>query len=140
MARPSTHVLKTTYPERVLLVGSFVPNAAVSPVAAGNALLDGYGYEDGYLFGSGIYSVIHTATGVFTITLDDKFHDFEGAFCSLQLASAANTACQFGAIDTDAKTIVIRTFTPGTNTAADIAYAAGNRVMFGILVAQTDLP
>jgi len=53
------HSLLSIGPERVLLAGSFAPNAAVAPVVT-----DSRGREFGHTF-----SVAYTATGIYTVTL-----------------------------------------------------------------------
>lgn len=125
MARTGTSNMKTAGTNYLEIKGSFLPDTANTPTG---------------LVGKGIASVAHTATGVFTVTLSDKYSGWVSGHTSLQMASATNIASQFGAIDVvTAKTIVIRTYTPGTNTAVDIAADAANRVCFSITVKQSTL-
>lgn len=100
----------------IILAGSFRPNAASAPTV----------YR-----GNWISSIAHTATGVWTITMKEKFRGWQGIVAcavSLRMNALALTILQFGAIDLDAGTIIIRgaTESGGTLAAADIASNANN--------------
>ena len=84
------------------------------------------------------WSVARSGTGELTVTLEDSYPGLISAQVSLALNAAADSKCQFGAIDvTTAKTVVIRTIT-GT-AAADIAANANNRVHFCLILRNTSL-
>lgn len=100
----------------IRLVGSFRPNGSSTPTV---------------WYGNWIYSIVHSATGVWTITMKSKYRGWQGIlgmFVSLRFASLSLTLAQFGAVDLDAGTIVIDVATEsgGTLAAADIASNAAN--------------
>jgi len=111
---------ETTHKGEIRLSGSFIPNTAGTPAAAG-------------IRGNWIASVAHTNTGIWTITIKAGYRGLRGlisAHCSLQLASAALSFVQLGAIDLAAGTVVVCNFTEGAGTLAlaDIAANANNRI------------
>lgn len=66
----------------------------------------------------GVASVVQTATGLFTITLQDQYARLVSKQISVQLASdAADVTPQFGAIDLTAKTVKVRLMSGNTPTA-----------------------
>lgn len=78
------------------------------------------------VIGNWVSSVAHTATGVWTVTLAQRFRKWRGplsAHVSLELDAAALTFLQLGALDEAAGTVIVRAFTEsaGTLAAADIA-------------------
>jgi len=98
----------------IILSGHFYPDTAANPST---------------VRGSWISSVAHTATGVWTITMKEKFRGWIGvlgAHVSLQLNAYADSNIQFGAMDLDNGTIIVRAGTAGV--AADIAANANNIV------------
>ena len=111
-------------PETKIVGGSFTTNAGSDPDSANNT-------------GKG-WSVEHTATGTYTVTLEDTYSALISGQCSLALNAAGDSKVQFGAIDVvTAKTVVIRTIT-GT-AAANIAANANNRVHFTLFLRNTDI-
>lgn len=103
----------------VLIQGSFAPNGASAVSSASNS-------------GAG-WSVAHSATGQFTVTLQDQYVAMVSADASLQLASPDDKMLQFGAIDvTSAGTIVINVWDISSAGLADIAANAGNRIHFSL--------
>lgn len=100
----------------IVLSGSFAPDTASAPTA---------------LKGAG-FSVVHTSTGVFTVTLDKQYAELVSANATLQLATAADTQCQIGSVSLSGKTFVINVLTAGT--LADVAANANNRVNFVLVV------
>jgi len=104
----------------VKLAGSFRPNGTGTIDNADNT-------------GQG-FTVVHTSTGVFTITLTDKYTELVSAQVSLQMNALTDAVLQFGAHDvSSAKTIIIRAGDydgAGAIAAVDIASHANNRIHF----------
>lgn len=108
--------VKTPHKGEIVLSGYFFPNGSSAPAT---------------VKGSWISSVAHTATGVWTITMKEKFRGWVGilgAQLSLQMNALGLSIIQFGAMDMDNGTIIIRAATEsgGTLAAADIAAHANN--------------
>ena len=108
--------VKTPHKGEVILAGYFYPNGSSTPAT---------------VRGSWIDSVAHTATGVWTITMKEKFRGWIGllgAQVSLSMNALGLSIIQFGAMDLSAGTIIIRAATEsgGTLAAADIAANANN--------------
>ena len=83
------------------------------------------------IIGNWIDSVAHSATGVWTITMKEKYRGHIGLLgcqVSLSMNALGLSIIQFGAIDLAAGTIIIRAATEsgGTLAAADIAANANN--------------
>ena len=79
------------------------------------------------IIGRGISSVAHSATGVWTVTLDSEFQNavgLESVVATLELDAAANTHLQTGAFTASAGTLVVRAHTGGS--LADIAAGSNN--------------
>lgn len=100
----------------IILTGIFWTNAGSAPTT---------------IVGNWISSVAHTATGVWTITMKEKYRGWIGllgAQVSLSMNALGLSIIQFGAMDLDAGTIIIRAATEsgGTLAAADIAANANN--------------
>lgn len=111
-------------PEVKIIAGSFKTNASSDPVAADNT-------------GKG-WSVARTATGTWTVTLEDTYVELISGQCSLAHNAAGDHKLQWGAIDVaSAKTLVIRNIT-GTS-ATDLAVNANNRVHFALFLRNTDV-
>jgi len=124
MASKTFYDVQAVNPHVKILAGSFTTNSSSNPVATNNT-------------GAG-WSVARSGTGELTVTLEDSYPGLISAQVSLALNAAADSKCQFGAIDvTTAKTVVIRTIT-GT-AAADIAANANNRVHFCLILRNTSL-
>lgn len=104
-----------TLGEKIEISGSFLLNGASNPVAASNK-------------GRG-WSVVHTGTGVHTITYDDKFVDLISFNCTLQLAALTARWIQAGAFSLVASTQVV-TIHDATPTVQDVAAAANNAIHF----------
>jgi hypothetical protein len=108
----------------VIIAGSFAPDTA-------NAPTDVKG--DGF-------SVVRTSTGLFTVTLQDKYSELIGVTASLQLASADDKMVQIGATDvTSAKTIQIRVWDISGAAVADVAANANNRINFVLVLKNTSV-
>jgi len=108
--------VETPHKGEIVLTGIFWTNGSSAPTA---------------LVGSWISSVAHTATGVWTITMAEKFRGWVGLLgcdVSLSMNALGLSIVQFGAIDLDAGTVIIRAATEsgGTLAAADIAANANN--------------
>ena len=111
-------------PSVKIIAGSFLPNGSS---AVASATTTGQGY-----------SVVRTNTGLFTITLTDKYNSLISGQVSLALNAVAQTVVQFGAIDvSSAKTITINAVTSGS--AADIASNANNRIHFLLILSNTNV-
>jgi hypothetical protein len=103
----------------VYVQGSFAPDTANAPTT---------------VRGSG-FSVARTSTGLFTITLQDKYVSLLSAQVSLQLATGDDKMLQLGAIDViSARTIQIRVWDISGGAVADIAANANNRINFLLLL------
>jgi hypothetical protein len=103
----------------VAVQGSFAPNGGSAVSAASNK-------------GKG-WSVAHTSTGLFTITLEDVYPAMLSATATLQLATAADQFVQIGAIDLSAKTVQIRVWDVSAAAVADVAADANNRINFRLI-------
>lgn len=108
--------VKTPHKGEIVLAGIFWTNADSNPAT---------------VVGSWISSVAHTATGVWTITMKEKFRGWVGLLgcdVSLSMNALGLSIVQFGAMDLDAGTVIIRAATEsgGTLAAADIAANANN--------------
>ena len=111
-------------PQMKIIAGSFLPNGSS---AVASATTTGQGY-----------TVARTSTGLFTITLTDKYNSLLSGQVSLALNAVAQTVVQFGAIDvSSAKTITINAVTSGS--AADIASNANNRIHFLLILSNTNV-
>jgi hypothetical protein len=108
----------------VIIAGSFAPDTANAPTTVRG---------DGF-------SVVRTSTGLFTITLQDKYSELVSAQCSLQLAAGDDKIVQVGATDvTSAKTIQIRVWDISGAAVADIAANANNRINFVLILKNTSV-
>lgn len=115
--------------ELILIEGSFAPNGS-SAVAASSRQGPGW-------------SVARTSTGLFTVTLSDKYKAFISLNASVQLTTFDVTYCQIGVTSLSAKTVQIRTITDdavtGIGALADIAADAGNRINFSFKLSNTSM-
>lgn len=81
------------------------------------------------------FTVAHSATGTYTITLDDKYPGLLAATATLQSSSSSDSVVQLGDIDvTSAKTLVVRTLTAGSD--ADLT---GPIVHFNLVLRNTSV-
>lgn len=117
MANKLTHRKKAYSSERVDIDFSFVPNTASAPATTG---------FDGDV--RAVSTVVHTATGRWTITLRDAFPGEPVITCSLQLAASNVDAAMDALYVAASKTIELRYKVAGTLT--DLASTAGNRLGF----------
>lgn len=104
--------VKSPHKGEIVLTGIFWTNADSNPAS---------------VIGSWISSVAHTDTGVWTITMKEKFRGWVGllgAHVSLSMNAYADSNIQLGAMDLDAGTVIVRNGTGGV--AADIAANANN--------------
>lgn len=77
------------------------------------------------------FSVVRTSQGVYTVTLLDRWQEWNVAGATLQLAALAIRSLQVGAINQTAGTFVISNI-DGAAAAQDIAANADNTIMFDI--------
>jgi hypothetical protein len=99
--------------------GSFAPDTANAPTT---------------VKGAG-FSVARTSTGLFTITLQDKYQHLIAGSLTLQLASGDDKILQLGAVDVvSAKTVQIRVWDISGGAVADIAANANNRINFLLIL------
>jgi hypothetical protein len=97
---------------RVDLAGSIFPAGAGVPTIKGRG-----------------FTAVRTAQGIFTITFDDQFVDFESFTASLQLAALTARWVQWGTFVAASRTLVV-TVHDATPTAQDVAANANNAVHF----------
>lgn len=109
--------------ELIPIVGSFAPN--------GSSALDATKVE-----GLG-FSVAYTSTGLYTVTLTDKYHELVSAHANLQLTTGDDKFCQLGVVDLSSKTIQIRVWDISGAAVADVAADAGNRINFTFWLRNT---
>jgi hypothetical protein len=121
MASITTYTPGMLRPERVELYGSFETNGSSNPIA-----IKGFGY-----------TVVHSATGKYTVTLSDSYADVEFAEAHLQMHTPDGSVATVGDISVSGRTIVIETLTDGS--AADIAANANNRVNFRLVLRNTSI-
>ena len=96
----------------------------------GSFAVDGSG-DPTTIKGTG-FSVAHTTTGVYTVTLSDKYQALIAAHASLMLNSADDKYVQLGAWSTANSTLVIRVWDDSAGALADIASHANTRIQFDI--------
>lgn len=122
--------LESTHKGEVRLSGSFRPNGSSTPTV---------------WYGNWISSIAHTATGVWTITIKEKYRGLQGALAILVSArfnAFSPTVIQLGAIDLDAGTIVVMAGTESASdiAAADIASNANNWIDLELCLQYTKTP
>jgi hypothetical protein len=90
--------------------------------------------------GKGVASVVRTAQGVFTITLQDSYNRLISAQATIQMAAATDIVPQFGAVSNLASatpvTVVVRTNAVATPT--DIAADPANSVFVQLIFDDAD--
>lgn len=121
MASRTFHKIQTLGKEIKEIAGSFAPNSS-SAVAATSRKGKGF-------------TVARTSTGLFTVTLVNKFYDIIEAQATLQLATADDKYCQVGSIAATAnaaRTIQIRVMDVSGAAVADVSANANNRINFTI--------
>lgn len=112
----------------VLVCGSFAPNGASNPVVTG-------------IFNAQEFvSIIHTGTGVFTITFQEAYAEVAHLLCpAIALSANLDLKAQYGAFTAATPgvkaTLVLNIL--AVNTLTDIAANAANRVSFGALFRLT---
>lgn len=115
MADRNTDNVLSIGKNRVLVPFSFAPDTAANPAA-------------GTQKGQGVTSVVHTGTGLFTLTLDDTWGQLDSFTTTLQLATAADQFAQGGTYVAASKTLVIAVWDISGNAVADVAKNANNRI------------
>lgn len=81
------------------------------------------------ILGRGVASVVLSATGVYTVTLQDVYTSLLAANATLQLASSDDkVTSQIGVVSLSASTFQVRIFDISTGALANVAAATGNRV------------
>ncbi len=106
---------------RVIVHGSFLPNG--SSAIAVDPLWNGF-------------TVAWTSTGLFTITLTDRYVALVSAHADFQMNAATDVKPQWGAIDVvTAGTLQLRSIAVAAVT--DIAANANNRVFFTLILRNT---
>jgi hypothetical protein len=123
----SNHTFETAWilgKNRVIVAGSFAPNGSSAVSATSNK-------------GKG-WTVAHTSTGLFTITLDSVYNQLDSATASLQLATADDKFVQIGAVVLASQTIEIRVWDLSGAAVADVAADANNRINFLFVFRNTN--
>jgi hypothetical protein len=119
MASRILKLKETTDPQVVSVPCSFAPAGTGAPTS---------------VKGAGILSVVWTSTGLFTITLKDKWAALLACNATLQLAAAAARYIQLGTIDlAGAKTIQVRVI-DATGTVQDVAANANNVIHLELIL------
>ena len=109
---------------RVIIAGSFRPNGAS---AVDNTLNTGLGF-----------SVAWSATGLFIITLVDRYAELVSAQATIAMVSATDVKPQWRAIDVVTNgTLELAILAIGTDT--DIASNAANRVFFELVLKNSSV-
>lgn len=121
MARRIFHFLRGINRDTIVIAGSFAPAGTGAPTT---------------LRGKG-FSVARTSTGLFTITLTDRFYECVSFTASLQLASGDDKLAQCGSVDLSAKTAQIRIWDKSAAAVADVSADANNRVNFALELRNT---
>jgi len=109
---------------RLFIGGSFAPNGSSALATAS-------------MQGTTGWTAAYTSTGLYTVTLDDKWQYLLWSTLALQLTTKDDKVLQWGAIDMSAKTLQIRSWDIGGADVADIAADAGNRIHWGICVKRS---
>lgn len=123
-------ILTTPWKAAHRITGGFAPNGSSAPISVWGA----------------VKSVVHTATGKWTVTLNDQFKGWVGLICAshaLRLTADDDPSfLQFGAISLANGTVVIRAFkeTAYTLGQADIAADAGNLIYFDLELKGSGAP
>lgn len=135
---------------RIWIAGSFATNGSSNPVAA-NVRGLGFGYAPvngamaAYTTSRGTLTssagIVHTATGKYTMTLDDSYQDFDSIQATMQANSdpsgshfyqtGTGTTANFDSA-TSAPTIVFYVYDVVALALVDLAAATNNRVHFAM--------
>lgn len=109
--------------DMVIIAGSFAPNggSAIDPLSR---------------TGPG-WSVARSNTGLYTVTLTDKYNALLSAQATLQLAVADDKFANIIAVNLAAKTIQIGVWDVSGAALTDVAANAGNRVNFVFMLSNT---
>jgi hypothetical protein len=111
----------------VQLLGALDPGVVVLPISwdcngASNPVATS-------ILGRGVASVVLSATGVYTVTLQDVYSGLLAANATLQLATSDDkVTSQIGVVSLSASTFQVRIFDISTGALANVAAATGNRV------------
>jgi len=106
------HNVRSHRQGHIIVAGSFGTNGTSSPASTG---IKGQGF-----------TVARTGTGVFTVTLSDKYADADAI--TVTAHGTAIEDFQVGAYNSSAGTFTITTLVSGS--AADVASGAANRLSF----------
>lgn len=121
--------LEGVHKNEVILTGGFYPNGSSTPAT---------------VVGAWISSVAHTATGVWTITIAERYRAYAlvSAIVSLRMNALGLSIIQFGAIDVSSGSVIVRVATEGAGTlvAADIAANANNFIDVMLVVKTNNTP
>jgi hypothetical protein len=111
----------------IQLLGALDPGVVVLPISwdcngASNPVATS-------ILGRGVASVVLSATGVYTVTLQDVYSGLLAANATLQLATSDDkVTSQLGVVSLSASTFQVRIFDISTGALANVAAATGNRV------------
>lgn len=111
----------------VQLLGALDPGVVVLPISwdcngASNPVASS-------ILGRGVSSIVLSATGVYTVTLQDVYSGLLAANATLQLASSDDkVTSQIGVVSLTASTFQVRIFDISSGALANVAAATGNRV------------
>lgn len=111
----------------IQLLGALDPGVVVLPISwdcngASNPVATS-------ILGRGVTSVVLSATGVYTVTLQDVYSGLLAANATLQLATSDDkVTSQIGVVSLSASTFQVRIFDISTGALANVAAATGNRV------------
>lgn len=121
MSVPNRKTQESSQPGCVLLHGGFAFNGAAAPTG---------------IFGNWILSIVHTGTGIWTITLKPDFRGLQliARLVALSLAASADANIHMGPYDRVAGTLVVRVLTAGS--LADVAAGTDNYCFLELVVAS----
>lgn len=111
----------------VQLLGALDPGVVVLPISwdcngASNPVASS-------ILGRGVSSIVLSATGVYTVTLQDVYSGLLAANATLQLATSDDkVTSQIGVVSLSASTFQVRIFDISTGALANVAAATGSRV------------
>ena len=108
-----------------VIAGSFAPNGSSALSAAA---VKGKGF-----------TVAYTSTGLYTLTLQDKYVDLISAVCQVQLAAGDDKYLQVGSYSAANKTLEIRCWDASGAAVADIAANANNRINFVLVMKNSSV-
>lgn len=126
MADKDLYPIYCDSPERVIIAGSWAPNAGSAVDSASNK-------------GDRGWSVAWTSTGLFTLTFDSIYADLSSFTATLQLASADDKYVQAGSWSQTASTMTVRVWDASGAGVADVSADANNRINFIAVFRNTQL-